>query len=119
MELHAHRVTCGGRLTLTLELPFLNAQLMATAIVIGSNFLLNNYLTFADRPRTGWDLLSGLLMFGLVCSVGALNNLGVASLLLASEPQAWGLAGLAGGAMSLMWNYAVGSALVWPVARAT
>ena len=40
-------------------------------------------------------------------------NLNVASLMVNAGHQAWWSAGVVGAAMSLVWNYAVGSTLTW------
>lgn len=102
------------RLGLTLgSLSFGAAQAVATACAIGANFTLNNRFTFRDRRLRGPALLRGLLVFGLVCGVGAWANLGVSALLVQAGHQDWWRAGLAGAAMSLVWNYAVGSTLTW------
>ena len=94
-------------------LSFGAAQAVATACAIAGNFTLNNRFTFRDRRLRGPALARGLLVFGLVCSVGAWANLGVSALLLQAGHQNWWHAGLAGAAMSLVWNYAVGSTLTW------
>jgi len=96
-------------------LSFGQAQAVATACAVGANFTLNNRFTFRDRRLRGPALLRGLVVFGLVCGVGALANLNVSSLLLNAGHQDWWRAGLAGAAMSLVWNYAVGSTLTWRV----
>ena len=102
------------RLGLTLGgLSFGPAQAAATACAIGANFTLNNRFTFRDRRLRGPALARGLLVFGLVCGVGAWANLGVSALLVQAGHQDWWHAGLAGAAMSLVWNYAVGSTLTW------
>ena len=94
-------------------LSFDAAQALATACAIAGNFTLNNRFTFRDRRLRGPALGRGLLVFGLVCGVGAWANLGVSALLLQAGQQDWWHAGLAGAAMSLVWNYAVGSTLTW------
>lgn len=102
------------RIGLTLGgLSFGQAQAVATACAIGANFTLNNRFTFRDRRLRGAALPRGLLVFGLVCGVGAWANLGVSALLVQAAHQDWWRAGLAGAAMSLVWNYAVGSTLTW------
>ncbi len=98
---------------LRLGLAFAPAQALATACAIVGNFLFNNSLTFRDRRLRGARLLRGLVIFSVACSVGAVANLGIAALLLSAEHQMWWVAGLAGAAMSLVWNYAVGSTLTW------
>ena len=97
-------------------LEFPQAQALATACAIAGNFTLNNRFTFRDRRLRGWALLRGLLVFALVCGVGAAASLNIASVLVAGQ-QDWWRAGLVGAAMSLVWNYAVGSSLTWRVRR--
>ncbi len=102
------------RLALTFgDLDFSAAQALATACAIAGNFAINNAFTFRDQQLHGARFVRGLVVFALVCSVGAVANLGIASLLLSAEHEVWWVAGLAGAAMSLVWNYAVGSTLTW------
>jgi len=54
-----------------------------------------------------------LLVFAAVCAVGTVANLNVASLMVNAGHQTWWSAGIVGAAMSLVWNYAVGSTLTW------
>ena len=95
-----------------LQLPFAAAQATATGIAMVGNFVLNNMLTYRDRRLTGWQFVYGLLSFSLICSVGAIANVGIASVLFADHAM-WWVAGLAGAAMSVVWNYAMSSALTW------
>ena len=101
------------RAALTFGLAFGTAQALATAFAIAGNFVINNAFTFRDQQLRGARFLRGLVVFALVCSVGAVANLGIASLLLSAEHEVWWVAGLAGAAMSLVWNYAVGATLTW------
>ena len=91
---------------------FDQAQLLATAVAIIGNFMLNNIFTFGDRKLKGWRFWRGLLTFSAICAVGALGNLGVASFLF-GQASSWWFAGLVGAAMSLVWNYAVSSVVTW------
>src|SRR5437899_2317294 len=77
-----------------------------------SNFYLNNILTYRDQRLTGRATLKGLLLFYLVCTVGAISNIGVASWLYTNEP-VWWLAGLLGSLVGAVWNYAVSRTIVW------
>ena len=95
-------------------LGFSAAQTIATACAIAGNFALNNLFTFRDRMLKGARLLPGLLVFSAVCSLGAAANLNIASLMVNAGHEAWWSAGVVGAAMSLVWNYAVGSTLTWP-----
>ena len=94
-------------------LGFPAAQALATACAIVGNFVINNSVTFRDQRLRGARFVRGLAVFSLVCCVGAVANLGIASLMLSAEHEVWWVAGLAGAAMSLVWNYAVGSTLTW------
>ncbi len=95
-----------------LALSFAAGQVAATIVAMTSNFFLNNYLTFRDRRLKGLPALQGLLLFYLICAVGAVSNLGVANWIFAHQP-IWWLAGLAGAAVGAVWNYVVSTELVW------
>jgi dolichol-phosphate mannosyltransferase len=95
-----------------LGLPFAAAQAGATLIAMVGNFALNNVLTYRDRRLTGWKFVYGLVSFCAICGIGAVANVGIASVMFADHAL-WWVAGLAGAAMSVVWNYAVTSALTW------
>jgi dolichol-phosphate mannosyltransferase len=78
-----------------------------------ANFLLNNRITYRDRRLRGTALLRGLLLFYIVCGIGAAANVGIAGLLLRDGLMNWGLAGGVGALLTVVWNYAVSSTLVW------
>jgi len=94
-------------------LDFPAAQAVATACAITGNFVLNNLVTFRDRRLKGARLWWGLLTFSAVCAAGAAANLNIASLMVDAGHRTWWAAGVVGAAMSLVWNYAVGSTLTW------
>jgi len=89
------------------------SQSIATGIAIIGNFMLNNWLAYYDRRLTGWKFVRGLLSFALIYSFGAVATVGIATLLFTQQHVFWWAAGIAGAAMSLVWNYAVTSALTW------
>jgi len=91
---------------------FVQAQLAATVIAMTTNFLLNNWLTFAHKRLRGWRALYGLLTFCLVCSLGALANISVAVWVYQFDQMTM-LAGLAGALMSSVFNYAVTKLVTW------
>lgn len=95
-------------------LGFAAAQTTATVCAIIGNFVLNNLFTFRDRMLKGAQILPGLLVFSSVCSLGAIANLNIASLMVDAGHETWWSAGVVGAAMSLVWNFAVGSTLTWP-----
>jgi dolichol-phosphate mannosyltransferase len=97
----------------TMQLTFELSQAAATGIAIIGNFTLNNWLTYHDRRLIGWRFVRGLLSFVLICSFGAIANVGIATLLFTQQHSYWWVAGIAGAAMSSVWNYAVTSAFTW------
>jgi dolichol-phosphate mannosyltransferase len=97
---------------LLLHEPFRAAQVIATFVAMTSNFLLNNELTYRDRRLKGWDMLRGFVLFCLVCSVGVLANVDLASWLYVERP-IWWVAGAVGAVMSVLWNYAMSTLFVW------
>ncbi len=92
---------------------FGSAQIAATYVAMVWNFFVNNQLTYRDRRLSGWAAVRGLLTFCLVCSVGAVANVGVASwIFYGSRTSVW-LAGTAGALMGAVFNYAASSVLTW------
>jgi dolichol-phosphate mannosyltransferase len=89
------------------------AQWGATLVAMTANFALNNRITYRDARLSGPALWRGLLVFYLVCGIGAAANVGIAGLLVRDGVLAWGLAGAAGALLTVVWNYAVSSTLVW------
>jgi dolichol-phosphate mannosyltransferase len=91
---------------------FAKAQVAATLAAMAFNFLLNNFVTYRDARLRGKHLPLGLLTFFLACSVGAAINLSVAQNLL-DRGIPWLLSGMAGLAISSVWNYGVTSVTTW------
>jgi len=94
------------------QLEFTNAQAVATVIAMTSNFFLNNLFTYRDQRLNGWKLAWGLFSFYLVCGIGAVANVGIATYVFRSD-QSWWAAGLAGVLVGSVWNYAVSSVFTW------
>ena len=63
---------------------------------------------------TGLDFIQGLLSFYVVCSIGAIANVGVASAFYESIPQVE-LASFVGAAIGATWNFVASSAFTWRV----
>lgn len=97
---------------LGLGLPFVPAQLLATVAAMSSNFALNNAFTYRDVRLRGVQWWRGLFSFYLVCSLGVAANLSVSSLLYSHTASTLG-SGLAGAAMSAVFNYAVTRVVTW------
>ncbi len=91
---------------------FNSAQLAATLVAMASNFMLNNEITYRTHRYRGLGMFAGFAGFALGCSVGALANIDVASWIYKWN-QTWWAAGLAGAILSVVWNYAVSTNLVW------
>jgi dolichol-phosphate mannosyltransferase len=91
---------------------FVPAQTGATFAAMTSNFFLNNALTYRDQRLGGLKALLGFSLFVVVCSVGAVSNVGIASWFYGNQ-MSWWLAGFFGSVVSAVWNYAVSSTLVW------
>ena len=96
-----------------LEMPFTIAQTSAAAIAMTGNFFLNNLLTYRDRRIRGLlPILSGLVTFYAVCSVGAVANVGFASFVF-QQHYSWWLSGACGILVGAVWNYAASSVFTW------
>ena len=90
------------------------AQALGTIVAMVANFQLNNQLTYRAQRLKGSRVWRGLLLFLLVCGLGAIANIGIARALYA-ENGSGVFAGAAGAAVGVVWNYAVSATLVWRV----
>jgi dolichol-phosphate mannosyltransferase len=88
------------------------AQTIATAVAMVCNFQLNNEITYRDQRLRGPRLWRGLLLFILVCGLGAVANVGIAKTLYETNTS-WSIAGAIGAIIGVVWNYAVSATLVW------
>jgi dolichol-phosphate mannosyltransferase len=93
-------------------MPFGSAQAVGTFVAMIANFQLNNQLTYRTQRLKGANIWRGLLLFMVVCGLGAIANIGIARALYA-ENTGGVLAGTAGAAVGVVWNYAVSATLVW------
>ena len=64
----------------------------------------------------GWGFIRGLLSFYVICSVGAVANVGIAAFIYAKDP-IWWLAGSAGAVVGAVWNYAASGFFTWKQSR--
>lgn len=88
------------------------AQTVAVLAAIAFNFTLNNVVTYADQRLRGWGILRGLLSFYAICGLGAVANIGIATLIYADH-QSWWFAGAAGAIIGAVWNYTGSSLFTW------
>lgn len=92
---------------------FMVSQASATAVAMTSNFFLNNLFTYSDKRIRGLlPIAKGLLSFYVVCSLGAIANVGVANIIFNNDIS-WWLSGIAGILVGVVWNFAVSSVYTW------
>ena len=58
------------------------------------------------------QLIRGLLSFYLICGIGAVANVGIATYIFRAD-KAWWVAGIAGAIIGSVWNYTVSSVFTW------
>ena len=93
-------------------LGFATTQVIATLVAMVMNFWLNNVITYRSERLRGPALWRGLVLFMAVCGIGAIANVGIASMLYEAH-SGWTPAGAMGAAIGVVWNYAVSATLVW------
>ncbi len=103
-----------GPLFKELEFGFLVSTIIATIVAMTFNFFLNNALTYRDgRLKGAKQLFEGWVSFCVVCSVGAVANVGVAAFLYDAQSDTWAFSALAGIMVGAVWNYALSSRFTW------
>jgi dolichol-phosphate mannosyltransferase len=95
-----------------LGMAFWPSQAVAALLAMVVNFTLNNLVTYRDQRLSGRAWLRGLVAFCLVCSIGAIGNVGVASYIFRGGG-AWLPSVLAGLMIGTVWNYAATAFYVW------
>ncbi len=88
------------------------AQGIAALVSMTSNFLLNNVLTYRDVRLRGRRLVTGLLSFYAVCSIGFLANVSFAEMLY-ERGHPWWIAGAAGVLIGCVWNFGASAIFTW------
>ncbi|MEO7786663.1 MAG: glycosyltransferase family 2 protein [Sphingomicrobium sp.] len=92
------------------------AQTLAVIVAMTGNFFLNNSLTFRDVRLRGPMLWRGMASFYAVGAIGAVGNVGIGNFVYRLEG-VWWLAGIAGVAVGVVWNYAASSLVTWRVRK--
>jgi dolichol-phosphate mannosyltransferase len=100
------------RALLAAALTFGAAQATATVAAIAWNFVLNNLFTYRDQRLAGWQFVTGLIRFQVVCAIGAISNVGIATWIYDYD-SVWWIAGLGGALVGTVWNFVVSAAFVW------
>jgi dolichol-phosphate mannosyltransferase len=93
-------------------LPFRWGVLGATLTAMVFNFSLNNRITFRRFRLRGRDWFRGLVVFVLVCSIGAAANVGVAGY-LNDHANSWQVSALAGVFVGTVFNFGLSRRFVW------
>jgi dolichol-phosphate mannosyltransferase len=94
------------------DLRFGAAQALATVAAITWNFVLNNIFTYRDQRLSGLSFVTGLIRFQVICAIGAISNVGIATWIFDYDSR-WWVAGLAGALIGTVWNFVVSAAFVW------
>ncbi len=96
------------------------AQGLATLVAASSNFFLNNILTYRDKRLRGLAILTGLLSFLAISSIGAVVNVIFAGQILEWFPEAarqgkyaLSFAALCGIAVSTILNFSASAIFTW------
>ncbi len=99
---------------------FAFAQALATLVAATSNFFLNNILTYRDKRLRGLAIVTGLLSFLAISSVGAVVSVSFAGQVLAWFPEAMrqgkyvlSFAALSGIAVSTILNFSATAIFTW------
>jgi len=96
----------------SLGLGFSWSQACAVIGAMTFNFALNNRFTYRDCQLRGLAWVGGLFSFYLVCSLGAVANVGIGSLVY-EQFHGWWIAGIAGAIVGSVWNYVASGWLTW------
>lgn len=89
------------------------ANTIAAITAMTFNFVLNNWLTYADKRLRGiWPIIRGWFQFALTCSLGLLTNIGVTAALKRMHISDV-IAVLVGIVLASVWNFALSSKFVW------
>lgn len=101
-------------LTILVGMGFGLGQLIATMVAMVFNYTVNNMVTYSDRKLKGAKFYIGFIVFAVLCSLGVVANVGIASALHSDYPQIIAaIPAVAGALITVVWNYVATSAFVW------
>ena len=93
---------------------FTLGQLAGTFLGMAFNFTVNNAVTYSDQTLKGRRFYLGFLLFGALCSVGVIANVGMANILHERYTDvSYVLPALAGALIAVVWNYVATRTFVW------
>ena len=77
------------------------------------NFMLNNFWTFKDRTKKGWNAVKALFKFNLVSVGGILINLAIYTLLLTTIGMHYLIAETIAVFVAFAWNFIINDTWTW------
>lgn len=87
-------------------------QALGVFVAMGSNYVLNNRITYRDRRLKGRAFIRGLISFYVVCTFGALSNVAVATIVFRLVP-VWFIASVSGAVVGALWNFWASLIFTW------
>ena len=96
------------------HVPFTWAQLIATMVSMLFNYTVNNTVTYYDKRLRGAAFWGGFILFSILCAVGILGNIGVASIIHQRFAEVFYIVpAIAGALVTVVWNYVATNVFVW------
>ena len=89
------------------------AQAIATVVAMVFNFTINNVLTYSDDRLRGPAFYKGLLLYGVVASVGIVANVSTAQITYMSLQGHTFIAASMGLVIDVIWRFVVSNRLIW------
>ena len=99
--------------SLDLGAVFWVAQAIATVVAMVFNFTINNVLTYSDDRLRGPAFYKGLLLYGVVASVGIVANVSTAHITYMSLQGHTFIAASMGLVIDVIWRFVVSNRLIW------
>ncbi len=91
--------------------PFVPAQLLATAASMFTTFSATNMISHRDSTLRGGRFWIGFGVFALMCAIGVAANVGIAALIHRDFPELlYIVPAIAGALISVIWNFAASKA---------
>lgn len=88
-------------------------QAIATVVAMVFNFSINNVLTYSDDQLRGAAFYKGLLLYGLIASLGIVANVSTAHITYERLQGHTFIAACTGLVIDVIWRFAVSNRLIW------
>jgi putative flippase GtrA len=98
------------------QISLITAQIAASLLNIGINFVLNNELTFRSARLKGRAFWMSIGLFYVGCLIGLVMNWNL-TMLLSSNGGKWYIASATGLLAGSIWNYWISRIWIWQVRR--